>query len=136
MVPKPSFRGQFGTSHLKSFLWRASCFLWKSVFCHHNSQIATRKIYLLSEGHFPTHLHDGWSHRIEVSTNCDGEPVNSDVYDDPETDPYLEWPKKGPDSVDVFSVLSTCGLEESTLYEEATTDCVAQLVPPYPESAE
>jgi len=30
MVPKPSLRGQLGSSHLKSFLWRASCFLDRS----------------------------------------------------------------------------------------------------------
>ena len=32
-MPNPSFRGQFETSHLKSFLWRASCFLWQSISC-------------------------------------------------------------------------------------------------------
>ena len=56
-------------------------------FLHHNAQIITRKTYLLSEGHFPTHLHDGSSHSIEESTDCCGEPTNSGVYDGPETDP-------------------------------------------------
>lgn len=100
------------------------------------SQISNKKTYLLSEGHFPTQLHDGCSHRIEASVNCDGEPMNSEVYDGSDTDPYWGRSNEGPDSVDMFSVMSICGLEESTPYEEATTDWVAQLVPPYPESAE
>lgn len=51
----------------------------KLVSCHHHFQTETQTTHLLSEGHFPTHLHDGCSHRIEASTNCDGELMNSDV---------------------------------------------------------
>jgi hypothetical protein len=95
-----------------------------------------KRTYLLSEGHFPIQLHDGCSHRIEVSTNCDGEATNSDVYDASDTDPYLGRPNEGPDSADILSAMSICGLDESMLYEEATADCVVQLAPPYPESAD